>query len=227
VTPLVPAGTINDAPFRTIPGVIYNGLPPELRQLIGGPIGDVTDDVDIMTDGQAFILNLASKTDWVPDRQDLDFVLQYDQIIPKPFCSSGPYDYVKVTGPVSMRQISVLTAAGNYRFGFEAHGDLEVVPVNPMTGDVVGEPLAALVLEHHAGHLNANGFQNSSLVYQKLLPSDADGAGWLFRQLRINSAEANGFREIEDCVSDGAMRAVSINGSSASFTNPGRLVRTR
>lgn len=227
VTPVIPAGTINDAPFRTIPAVIYNGLPVELRQLIGGPMGDVTDDVGIMTDGQALILNLASKTPWVYDRQDLDFVIHYTQTIPKPFCSSGPYDYVHVTGPVNMKQISIITATGNYRFGFVATGSLEVVPINPMTGEPMGEPLSAHILEHHAGHLNSNGFSNSSLTYQKLLPSDADGAGRLFKQLRVSSRGPNGYREIEDCVSGGGVtRAVSVGGSITSFLNPGIVADT-
>lgn len=227
VTPMVPVGTINDAPFHTIPAVIYNGLPVELRQLIGGPLGDVTEDVDIMTDGQALILNLASKTVCVQDRQDLDFVIHYNQTIPKPFCSSGPYDYVHVTGPVNMRQISIMTPAGNYMFGFVARGNLEVLPVNPMTGEPMGEPLSALVLEHHAGRLSSNGFRNSSLTFQKLLPSDADGAGWLFKHLRVNSSGANGYREIEDCVSDGsAKRAVSTDGSITSFLRPGAVLDT-
>jgi hypothetical protein len=228
VTPIVPAGTINDAPFRTIPAVIYNGLPAELRQLIGGPLGDVTDDVDIMTDGQALILNLASKTVCVPDRQELDFVIHYNQIIPKPFCSAGPYDYVHVTGPVNMKQVSIMTPTGNYVFGFVARGNLEVVPVNPMTGGPIGEALSALVLEHHAGRLGFNGFSNSSLTYQKLLPSGADDAGWLFKLLKVNSSGANGYREIEECVSDGgASQTASADGSITSFFKPGTVVGTR
>ena len=57
--PMIPTGQINDSPFRTIPAMIYNELPPELRQLINGPPDNVTEDVPIITDGHAMILNLA------------------------------------------------------------------------------------------------------------------------------------------------------------------------
>ncbi len=39
--PVTPTAQINPAPtWRTIPAIIYNGLPVELRGLIGGPLGD-------------------------------------------------------------------------------------------------------------------------------------------------------------------------------------------
>ncbi|HEX9610445.1 MAG TPA: hypothetical protein VF978_01070, partial [Gemmatimonadales bacterium] len=40
--PLFATGTINPSPFHEIPAVIYNGLPLELRGVIGGPSGDVS-----------------------------------------------------------------------------------------------------------------------------------------------------------------------------------------
>ena len=41
---------VNPAPsFRGIPAPLYDGLPPELRVLTGGPSSDVTADVDLAT----------------------------------------------------------------------------------------------------------------------------------------------------------------------------------
>ena len=50
-------GPINQAPFfRSIPPVIYNGLPAQIRSLTGGPLeGDVTEPVGIFSDGSATI----------------------------------------------------------------------------------------------------------------------------------------------------------------------------
>jgi hypothetical protein len=49
-----PTAAITAAPaHRTIPAVIYNLLPADLRMLIGGPLGNVTTDVGIANDGRA------------------------------------------------------------------------------------------------------------------------------------------------------------------------------
>jgi len=90
---------INPSPsFGEIPAVIYNGLPVVLRKGIGGPLENVTDPVPIATDGRATILNLVGS---VPAEQMVsgqDFVINFNQVIPKLFCTSGPFDFLLVQG---------------------------------------------------------------------------------------------------------------------------------
>ncbi|MEW5797272.1 MAG: hypothetical protein AB1772_13070 [Candidatus Zixiibacteriota bacterium] len=214
VVPMIPAGQINEAPFGAIPAIIYNGLPVELRGLIGGPLGDVAGDVPIANDGNAFVLNLASHAEAPAHVKDHQFVVQFDQVVPKPFCSSGPYDYVYVYGPITLRETIAFTAWGTYEATFYAEGELSVTPVNPMTGEPIGEPYTAQVREtHHAVY--SNGVESGiSLRYQGLFPSTAPGAGWFFERFRISSRGGNGYQIIVRCqptesVSDEVVAAAS------------------
>jgi len=197
--PMIPTEQINPSPFRTIPAVIYNGLPVEIRQYIEGPLDDVGEDVPINTDGHAMILNLVSKVNRQPGIRQKDFVLYYGQVIPKPFCSSGPDDYVYVQGPVHLSQTVHLTRRGVFTMNFHAQGELTVTPVNPLTGEPIGETLTARVLQRHASTMTDRTSSAASMVFQKLKPSEAPGAGWLFVRLRVNTPGRDGYQAIVRC----------------------------
>lgn len=197
--PFAETGDINPAPFRTIPSIIYNGLPIELRAAIGGPLGDVSADVPILTDGKATMMKVASK---VPRNTGVfvqDFVLNFDQVIPKPFCSSGPGDYVYVSGPVHLRQTTRLSALGIYQFNFFAEGELSVTPVNPMTGEPIGETIPATVRESHSGLLTNVLSWASSTRYQRLGAQSDPEAAVLFDYILVNSPGLNYYKHIERC----------------------------
>jgi hypothetical protein len=191
--PMIPTGQINDSPFRTIPAIIYNGMPVELRALIGGPLGNVTEDVPIGTDGKAMILNLANKVPRVVEVRTQDFVINFNQAIPKPFCSSGPTDYLYVTGPVHLVQTARLTRSGNYEVTFSANGELSAMPIDPTTGQPIGEELKASVRERHDGMLNNHSFSVSSSKYQRLGKPGQTGGGLNFTCLMVNSSGVNGY----------------------------------
>jgi len=205
--PMLSTGPINDAPFRTIPSVIYNGLPVELRGLIGGPLGDVTDDVPIGTDGQATVFNLAGKVDRVAETRTQDILINFDQVIPKPFCASGPYDYVYVAGPVTLTNVAELKPDGNYQASFYAEGELIVQPVNPITGEPIGDPLTARVKEIHNSVFTEGLNSASSLRFQSLRPVNAPGAGWFFERFRVSSRGGSGYQIIVECESDQVVSA--------------------
>jgi hypothetical protein len=200
--PMIPTDQINDAPFRTIPAIIYNGLPVELRALVNGPLGNVTEDVPIGTDGHAMILNLAGKVQRVVEVRRQDFTINFNQAIPKPFCSSGPADYLYVTGPVRLVQTSRLSRAGVFEVTFTAVGELQVTPIDPTTGQPTGEALAASVRERHDGMLSNNIFSASSTKYQRLGRPGQDGSGRNFTYLMVNSAGLNAYSNQVWCGSD-------------------------
>ncbi len=201
-TPMIPTDQINASPFRTIPAIIYNGFPPELRQLIGGPLGNVTEDVPIGTDGHAMILNLVNVVPRVVEVRTQDFVINFNQAIPKPFCSSGPTDYLYVTGPVHLVQTARLSRSGNYEVAFTASGELSATPIDPTTGQPTGEVLKASVRERHDGMLNSRSFSVSSSKYQKLGKPGQSGSGWNFTCLMVNSSGVNGYNNLIWCGSE-------------------------
>jgi hypothetical protein len=198
-TPMIPTGQLNESPFRTIPAIIYNGLPMELRGLIGGPLGNVTEDVPIANDGYTAVLNLASRVDGSPLSSHNSFVVQFDQVVPKPFCSSGPYDYVYVSGPITLTQTIEFTKRGEYRASFFAEGELSVTPVDPTTGQPIAEPFSARVREFHNAELGRVSASGSSLRYQDLHPFGTPGSGWFFERFRVGSSWGNGYQLIVRC----------------------------
>lgn len=188
--PMYTTDEINTAPgWRTIPTYVYNELPVELRQLIGGPLGDVVTEVPIGTNGCATILNLAGEVDWVPEVRTQDFYINFGQVVPKPFCGSGPSDYVYVEGPVHLYQTTELTENGKYLTNFNAVGELSVTPVNPLTGEPVAETMRAHVLETHRSQYSDYRYSAASMQYQKLLPNSDENAGRLFTCLKADSRD--------------------------------------
>lgn len=162
--PLMPSPVIHPAPWRDIPPVIYNELPVELRALIGGPLGNQTTPVPIITDGTATIFNVAGSVDGQPGVFRNEFTITFGQLVPKPFCASGPYDYLYVAGPINLREQVVLTPSGNLLAQFHALGHLDLTPIDPLTGEPTGEPYRALVSEHHRAMLTDR--QNGATSFQ-------------------------------------------------------------
>jgi len=201
--PMFPTGPINQPDFRTIPAQIYNLLPVELRAVIDGPLGDVTSDVPIKSDGSAMVLNVAGTGPAVPGAWVQDFTLPFDQTIPKPFCSAGLTDYVQVTGSVHLVQTTQLTDEGIYEMQFSAQGELQVQPVNPFTGEPVGDALGAVVREHHSARVDDSRSTASSWLFQRLLPFSEEGSGSLFKHLQVGDPASKNFYEVtERCASD-------------------------
>ena len=200
--PVIPTGKINESPFRTIPAIIYNGLPVELRALIGGPLGNVTEDVGIPTDGHAVILNLAGKAARVPGVRSQDFIINFDQVVPKPFCSSGPTDYIFVQGPVRMQQTVRLTPGGVYTMSFYAQAKLTATPVDPVSGQPIGATMNAFVTQRHAGTMTDRHWHVSGMLFQKLGDFNQEGSGVLFTRLQTSSRDVNSYEAKIRCGSD-------------------------
>jgi hypothetical protein len=191
--PIALTDQINASPFRAIPDFIYNELPTELRQLIGGPLGDITGETPILTDGKASILNLALKVPRLAETRVKDFIINYDQVFPRPFCSSGPDDYVYVQGPVQMSMTVNISPCGTYTMSFNAKGTLGVTAVNPMTGEPIGETLTAGVRQRHHSIFTDQYNAASGLLYQRVLPYTEPGSGRLFTWLKVSSSGGNGY----------------------------------
>lgn len=189
------AGGLTPAPsWRVARYQVLNGLPIELRAALGIPTGTLTVDWPIPNDGAARVITLWGQF----DPQDAEVVVEFDhpfgQAIPKPFCSTGPGDFVYVSGQLHMEH-RVRTDRDGWQVGrFEAAGTLQVVPINPATGEVLGLPYPATVSEvYHS--LITDSRQGASMRAVQVLRSDP--TQWLVEALWAGGLK--GYLRKESC----------------------------
>lgn len=182
--PIGSTGIINPAPtFKTINPLVYNGLPPALRGLIGGPLGNVTGPVPIPSDGRATVINLMGAP--AIERYDRrnQWVLRFNQVIPRPFCSAGPADYLYVQGPIDFDQHVSVNGSGRYSSVFKAEGTLTAVPVNPLTGQPTGAPFTAYVRARYTGRADDQDSGASNTDLQEMIAEDGSLIGRFWSRL--------------------------------------------
>jgi hypothetical protein len=106
-------------------------------------------------------------------------------VIPKPFCANAG-DYVYVSGPVTLHERAVIQH-GRYTTSFQAGGRLQVVPIDPSTGQPSGAPYEAVVEQsHNSGIADRQEWVISSLE-QRLLPESEAGHGRLHAELSVDA----------------------------------------
>jgi hypothetical protein len=170
--------------YRAINPLVYNGLPPSLKAVTGGPAGSTATPVPLANDGRAAILPFAGAAKGERGVVRREFVLEFNQTIPKPFCVQSPLDYLQVTGPIHFSQYVVEAGSGNLRSKFQARGRLSLVPVNPLSGET-GEPMEAQVLEQHRSVVTDAHTLVSSLRLQMILPTSDPRGGRLMMTLNV------------------------------------------
>ncbi|HTR20774.1 MAG TPA: hypothetical protein VMH88_07965 [Gemmatimonadales bacterium] len=175
--PFFTTGPLNPTSFDTIPAVIYNGIPTALRQAIGGPLNDVTSAVPIPSSGEATVMNVRSSVAVTPADIRRSWVQQFDQVIPQPFCSTGPHAYLYVVGPVALDQHVVVDRDGDFVSRFHAAGRLNVTPIDPSTGQPIGATYQAVVREEHTGSIRNDDASAAFLTQRALLPPNLPGHG--------------------------------------------------
>jgi len=175
--PFFTTGPINPTTFDTIPAVIYNGIPTELRQVIGGPLNDVTSAVPIPSSGEATVMNLRGSVPVTPADIRRTWVQQFDQVIPQPFCATGPNAYLYVVGPVALDQHVIVTPDGGFVSRFHGAARLNVTPVDPTTGQPIGATYQAVISELHTGGIHGDDASASFYTQRALLPPNLPGRG--------------------------------------------------
>lgn len=192
---IVRAGVLGGAPsasdpitpvptYRAINPLVYNGLPAALKAIAGGPSGSTPTPVPLANDGRATILPFAGPVEGGRMVTRREFVLEFDQTIPKPFCMEGPTDYLQVQGPIRFTQQIVESGNGNLHSNFQARGRLSLTPIDVGTGEV-GEPMEAKVQEHHRSVVTDRVTLVSSLQLQMILPANKAGGGRLRATLQV------------------------------------------
>ena len=192
-------GMINAAPgFRQIPAAIYNLLPLELKAVIGGPLGGVSAPVDIATDGRATRFEVGATAPPVGGT-DQQFVIMFDQVIPRPFCASGPADFLRVQGPVELHKSVRVNPAGALTSEFLANGRLQLTPVDPRTGTPSGEPYEAEVNDHQVTRFDDDGGQVNGVATQMELPQNVAGRGRKSVRLKVGPGSVTLYDQDIDC----------------------------
>ena len=201
LAPAYPSDVIYSAPtYRDIPPFIYNELPPELRALIGGPMGDVTAPVEMPSDGRATIVNLAGAAEPAYGLVTDTFTIDFDQAIPMPFCLEGPFDWVYVTGPVHFDRTTRLGPSGRYSYQSSYRGTLTAVPVDITQSPPVpvGEPFEAMVNGAQLGHSDDH-TDLVSAVDRRIAPQDG-GTEMLTTRLKVSAEGALSYGELVHCL---------------------------
>lgn len=201
--PMLPTGPINAAPsFRAIPAMIYNLLPPELVAMIGGPPQPVTDDVPLPSDGQGTLLNLATAATVVPDLYTAAAVVEFDQMVPRPFCAEGPGDWLYVTGPVDFAITVEVDADLHYTVQAQYAGEIMAQPFDLSSGAPVpvGDPFPARVSGLQQGHLGPH--TSRILAVDNRLTHELGGPQRLVERLVVPERGRKTYRSQTRCIDE-------------------------
>ena len=182
---MIPAGS-----FRAVRRAVYEelvkydsgALIPLLAYLNLYPAPG-TGDVPIPTNGKAAALVTA--IDFEPSRTHVVTTTQVEYTIdaPKPFCSTGPYDFVKLEAPIQFT-LSVSTGpSGRYERTYTVGGTLSAtpeVPTSPTTFVPVGPTVPASVFEVHQATMDNRNEQVTERTQQSLLGDPFQSMAWSF-----------------------------------------------
>jgi hypothetical protein len=182
-----PTAMLHPTEFREILAPIYNGLPVPLRAAIGGPIENVTANVPIQSTGVAMMFNLARSVPVVPNEDVESFVVTWNQVVPKPFCSQGPSSFVHVQGPLTLSQRAGVDASGEYHVEFITGGTLRLTPVPPTPLEAT---YTAEIQETHSGTLTDGNQKADMFQLQQELPSEGPYRGTLRSDLKVGPTQS-------------------------------------
>jgi hypothetical protein len=202
-TPMLPTGPINQAGgFGEIPPEIYNMLPPELTEIVG-TAAPVAAPVPIPTDGEGTILNLTQVAPLISGEFTNSITIDYDQFVPRPYCSTGPYDYLYVNGPVRFDLWVNVDEHGTYQYRSTYDGTLGAVPVDVMTGQPIGPQFSADVGDRQLGLMSTHGAYVSTRI--RRLTREPGGHQVKFEKLRLNESGRDTYNSFARCLDEEAL----------------------
>ena len=200
-TDLMPSDQITPTPgFRTIIPAVYNGLPQALLDIVGGPEPPVEEPVAIPNDGFAMIIHLAGPATVTSGETSSMATIEFGQFVPRPYCSSGPYDFLWIEGPVQFHSTAMVDEYGQYSYEGSYGGTLTAVPVDPSTGQAVGPPFSADVNGNQHGFIDMTGARVRAL--DKKITFEGGSPQREHVQFMIGENGADRFRAQYKCLDD-------------------------
>jgi hypothetical protein len=192
---------INAEPFyHDIPDAIYKRIPDELKVLAGLTPGSTGAPVPISTDGKATILHLVQSVPVEAETRVQSFIVEFDQVIPKPLCSDGPLDFILLQGPLSIDKTVRVDKSGRYRYDSTISGRLTAVPVD-VTQDPpapAGEPFLAIVKDEQQGVLKED-FARVTFDTWRIAPLET-GAEKLITKLKVSTKGKSHYDSSMQCL---------------------------
>ncbi len=189
--PPAPTDVVNATPsFRTIPAPIFNGIPESLKPPLELPAGPSMTPVPIPNDGRALILNVSGSA--APAGGDDEaLTIQFNQIIPRPFCMQGATDFVRVQGPVELSRVARVVG-GRYEYKSVIDGVLTVTPVP------AGPSFQARISDMQSGWTSGDqSFVRAAS--QRIAPQDG-GSELLIKHLIAASNGADSYHSNVKCI---------------------------
>jgi hypothetical protein len=175
--------------FRAVRRPVYDGLAafgggilvPLLHSLGLDPSGP--GDVPIPTSGRAKALVARIDLDRERTTAVTTTRVTYGIVVPRPFCATGPSDFVKLEGPLNFTMSVSTSPWGRYDRTYVLGGTLRVTPMTPIApGTFVpsGPTVDAPVFEIHRGVLTDEHAQVTENVEQSLHGDAFQSLAWSF-----------------------------------------------
>jgi len=184
-----PPGAVSLIPpgfFRSVRRPVYQALAAagagELLAALGLAL-PAEGDAPIPTSGAASALVGAFRLRRAPSRATTTTRVDYSIVVPKPFCAEGPYDFVRLAGPLDFAMTVATDRDGRYERRLIVGGTLEVTPMTPTSPTTfveAGEAVPGLVFESHRGALSGRGGQVTEKGAQVLLGDPQQSLRWRF-----------------------------------------------
>lgn len=197
-------GLVRGGTFRAVRRPVYLGLVDAgalglLRSL--GLLLPASGDAPIPTSGQARVLEGAFRYRARASQKTTATRVTYSIIVPKPFCATGPYDFVQLEGPLDFSMTVRTDRFGRYDRAYLIGGHLEVTPMqptSPTTFEPTGAPsVDALVFEVHRGTLTNRSGQVTERGTQILLGDPRQSLIW-----RLGAGRADYYAQRALCGTD-------------------------
>jgi hypothetical protein len=107
----------------------------------------------------------------------------YGIVVPKPFCATGPYDFVKLEGPLNFTMAASTSPSGRYDRTYVLGGTLRVTPMRPTSATTfvpTGPAVDAPVFEMHRAWLTDERAQVTESGEQSLHGETFQSMAWSF-----------------------------------------------
>lgn len=178
---------INEAPtYRQIFGPLFAGLPPDLKGLLLAT-NSITADGRLVNDGiaQTVVLPAVDLGAGAAQIARQQVQIDFDQVIPRPFCDESGTDFLYVTGPVTLTQQVVYVRGKNFHSHYHAKGKLDVVQVDPTNGAYLSEVYRAKVNQHGTSVLTDEVSMVSDVQFQAEIRPGGGERGHLTLKMRM------------------------------------------
>jgi hypothetical protein len=185
---LIPPGSFRSVRRPVCQALVAAGAGPLLASL--GLVLPPTGDVPIPTSGAARSLVAGLEMKRTQTRTTTSTQVAYSIVVPKPFCASGPFDFVKLEGPVDLSMTVETNRSGDYDRRYIVGGTLTVTPMMPTSPTdfvPVGDPVQGLVFEAHRAALTDLVGQVTESGAQVLLGDPRQSLSWQFAAGRADS----------------------------------------